>query len=185
MENNIWMKRFSWALSFLIIFVTIISIRNNRQENPNFLDNQLLEIEQYFSQRDIKNISVSQANVAWHLDHTLKTINNVCMALQDSNPEEYNSTFNFRRILVHTLGNIPRGIAQSPPSVQPPEIILLDSLISQLNEAREHVHQISNLEEHTYFAHPVFDHLDRDQSRRFLEVHTNHHLKIIKDILEE
>ncbi len=179
------MKRVSWVLSFLVVGVTIISIRNNRQDDPHFLDGQLLEIENYFSQRDVENTAVSQANVAWHLDHTLKTINRISERLRASNPEEYHSQFNIQRIVVHTSGTIPRGRAQSPQSVRPPNVVQLDSLQLQLTEARQNLSAISSLDENAFFAHPVFDHLDRDQTRRFLEIHTNHHLKIIKDILGE
>ncbi len=179
------MKRVSWALSLLVILITIISIVNNREDDPNFLDGQLLEVAHYFSQREIKNEAVSQANVAWHLDHTLKVINNITENLRASNPEEYRSKFNVQRIVVHTSGVIPRGVAQSPQSVRPPDTILLDSLQLQLAMARQNLSTISSLDKNAFFAHPVFDHLDRDQTRRFLEIHTNHHLKIIKDILEK
>ena len=179
------MKRIVWGLIVLIIGITVISVINNREEREDFLDEELIALENYFGQREVQNVQVSQAAVSWHLDHTLKTINTVCTALQASNPQEYNSKFNFQRVLVHTLGNIPRGVAQSPASVRPPEVVHLDSLLLQLEEAKKRVQQISELEEQAYFEHPVFDHLDRDQTRRFLDVHTNHHLKIIRDILEE
>ena len=179
------MKRISWVLSILIILVTLISIRNNREDDPNFLDGQLLEVEHYFAQRDAQNVAVSQANVAWHLDHTLKTINRITENLRASNPEAYTSKFNIQRIVVHTSGIIPRGAAQSPKSVRPPDVVLLDSLQLQMTLARENLSAISSLDKNAFFAHPVFDHLDRDQTRRFLEVHTNHHLKIVKDILGE
>lgn len=179
------MKRVSWALSLLVILITLISISNNREDDPNFLDGQLLEVEGYFAQREILNEEVSKANVAWHLDHMLKTINRITENLVESNPEEYRSEFNIQRIVVHTSGIIPRGAAQSPKSVRPPDTILLDSLQLQLAEARQNLSTISSLDENAFFAHPVFDHLDRDQTRRFLEIHANHHLKIIHDILEE
>ena len=185
MENSINMKRVSWALSLLVILVTIISIRNNREDDPNFLDGQLLEVEQYFAQRDIQNEAVSQANIAWHLDHTLKTINRITETLRASNPEQYHSKFNIQRIVVHTSGVIPRGRAQSPQNVRPPDVVLLDSLQLQLTKARQNLSAISSLDANAFFDHPVFDHLDRDQTHRFLEIHTNHHLKIIKDILGE
>ena len=179
------MKKASWILSILIIVVTIISIRNNRENDLGFLDEQLLEIENYFDQRKVKNVVVSEADVAWHLDHMLKTINRITENLAASNPNNYESKFNMQRIMVHTTGRIPRGVAQSPESVRPPKTILLDSLHLQLKEARLNLVKISELDEKAFFAHPVFDDLDRDQTRRFLEIHTNHHLKIIEDILEE
>ncbi len=184
-ENHIKMKKISWAVSILIIIVTVVSISNNRESDSDFLDSQLLEIEGYFDQRAIKNEAVSQAAIAWHLDHMLKTINRISENLLRSDPNAYIPKFNMQRIVVHTSGIIPRGAAQSPPSVRPPDVVLLDSLTVQLQKARQNLIDISGLDENAFFAHPVFDHLDRDQSRRFLEIHTNHHLKIIQDILGE
>jgi hypothetical protein len=179
------MKKLSWLLSFLIIGLAIISIINNREDDPNFLDDELIEIEKLFEKRAFKNTSVSEADVAWHLDHMLKTINRITENIAASNPKEYDSKFNIQRIVVHTTGKIPRGVAQSPQNVRPPSNILLDSLHLQLKEAKQNLEKISELNEKAFFAHPVFDDLDRDQTRRFLEIHTRHHLKIIKDILEE
>jgi len=179
------MKKISWGITLAIITITIISVVNNRESDPNFLDDELLEIEAYFTKKEVQNAVVSQANFAWHLDHILKTINSITENLVASNPEEYDSKFNIQRILVHTSGTIPRGAAQSPQSVTPPDTILLDSLGIQWEQAWKSMEKISGLDENAFFAHPVFDHLDRDQTRRFLEIHTNHHLKIIKDILGE
>lgn len=179
------MKKVIWALIVVIIGATTISIINNREHNKDFLDAELMTIQNYFGQREGNNPQVSEANVAWHLDHSLKTINRICEALIASNPEDYHSKFNIQRIVVHTTGRIPRGAAQSPQSVRPPDVILLDSLRWQLEAARTNLDKISALEEHAFFAHPVFDQLDRDQTRRFLDIHTNHHLKIIEDILDE
>lgn len=179
------MKKVIWGLIFLIIGATLVSIINNRESNANFLDDELDRIQKYFEQRHSHNPKVSQANVAWHLDHSLKTINRISERLMASNPKDYHSKFNVQRIVVHTTGRIPRGVAQSPQSVRPPSEVQLDSLRLQLAAARKNLREISQLEAHAFFAHPVFDHLDRDQSRRFLDIHTNHHLKIIEDILTE
>lgn len=173
------------AITILVLLaIILIAVRiNNRETEKDFLVSQLAEVEALFDHRKTANLSVSQANVEWHLDHTLKTINRISSALIASDPERYESKFNMQRVFVHTTGHIPRGAAQSPANVRPPEQIELDSLHAQLELARTNLSLIHKLTEKAYFEHPVFDHLDRDQTRRFLEVHTNHHLKIIEDIM--
>jgi hypothetical protein len=172
---------------FGIILLILFSLVqwNKRESLPDFLDEEFVEIEQLFEKRNNSNTKVSEANVAWHLDHLLKTINQVSKKLMNSDPENFNSNFSAQRTFVHTSGIIPRGVAQSPENVRPPEVILLDSLKIQLKEAKINVEKITNLDEKANFEHPVFNQLDRDQTRRFLDVHTNHHLKIIRDILEQ
>ena len=165
--------------------ITVISVINNRVSNPDFLEEELNAIESYFSQKEVANEAVSQADVAWHLDHILKTINRISKDLISSDPDSFKPQFNVQRVMIHTTGIIPTGVGQSPPGATPPDEVLLDSLRLQLTWARENLNNISALEERAYFAHPVFDHLDRDQARRFIQIHTHHHLKIIRDILGE
>lgn len=179
------MKQLSWGITALVLVITAISVSNNRESDIDFLEDQLISVADYFEERDLKNEEVSQADVAWHLDHILKTINRLTDALVASDPKEYKASMNFQRILVHTTGFIPRGEAQSPASVRPPNVILLDSLYWQLERTKVNLDLIATLDENAHFAHPVFGSLDRDQTRRFIEIHTNHHLKIIRDILGE
>ncbi|MDT0606592.1 DUF1569 domain-containing protein [Croceitalea rosinachiae] len=175
------------GLGLLIIVLVFIGayLFNNRESNPDFLDDELAEIENYISKRDSKNTAVSQADVAWHLDHMLKTINRISEAVEKSNPEEYVYGFSIQQVVVHTSGMIPRGAAQSPQNVRPPQVIVTDSIYIQLQEAKQNITQLNSFDKNAYFDHPVFNKLDRDQTRRFLAIHTKHHLKIIKDILGE
>ena len=170
-------------LSFLFLILMVILWNDSETDNSD-LEKQLLEIEMLIPKRDIKDAAVSQAPVAWHLDHMLKTINRISENLTSSKPEFYNPDFSLQRVVVHTTGYIPRGAADSPNNVRPPKTILPDSLNIQLARAKESISAISKLEEDAYFEHPVFKNLNRDQTRRFLEVHTNHHLKIVGDILK-
>jgi len=172
-----------FAVIILILFVLIQWKGSER--STHFLDSEFVEIEQLFEEKDRLNTNVSQANVAWHLDHLLKTINQISNSLLESDPATYSSNFNLQRIVVQTSGIIPRGAAQSPANVRPPDVIHLDSLNIQLAEAKKNIFKINALTEKANFEHPVFDVLDRNQTKRFLDVHTNHHLKIIRDILEE
>ena len=179
------MKKFGLGLLIIILVLIGTYLFNNRESNPDFLDDEFAEIENYISKRDSKNTAVSQADVAWHLDHMLKTINRISEAVENSNPKEYAYTFNMQQIVVHTSGMIPRGAAQSPQNVRPPQVIATDSIYIQLKEARQKIDLLGALDKKAYFDHPVFNKLDRDQTRRFLDIHTNHHLKIIEDILAE
>lgn len=179
------MKKIAFILGIILIgLIAFVQLRK-RETSPDFLDKEFGEIEQLFAKRDFSNPEVSKANVAWHLDHMLKTINQVSKKLIDSDPDAFRPNFSPQRTFVHTSGIIPRGAAESPQNVRPPEVILLDSLERQLSLAKINLTKITDLNEKANFQHPIFKQLDRDQTRRFLDVHTNHHLKIIKDILEE
>jgi len=68
--------------------------------------------------------------------------------------------------------------------VKPPEVILKSAIIDQLEEARQNIKRIQNLDERAYFKHPVFGNTNKFKVARFLDTHTNHHLKIVKSILK-
>ncbi len=179
------MKKIELGLLVLVLAITIAYLINNKESDAGFLNDEFTKIEQLVSKRDAKNTQVSSASVAWHLDHMLKTINQISDRVIDSNPDDYTYNFNIQQVVVHTTGMIPRGAAQSPQNVRPPKVIQTDSIYIQLKDAKTKISKLISLDEDAYFEHPVFDNLDRDQTRRFLEIHTKHHLKIIKDILDE
>ncbi|MCK8522088.1 DUF1569 domain-containing protein [Aquimarina sp. D1M17] len=149
------------------------------------MKSELNKIEKYLIYRDSLNEEVSRVAVAWHLDHSLKVINGICDSLHKSDPEAYVRKFNMPRLLSFTLGYIPRGRAQAPQSVLPPDTIKTDDIVLQLSMARDKLKHIGNLDDHSNFKHPVFDRLNKKQAKRFIEIHTRHHLKIVKDILKE
>ena len=148
------------------------------------LNKEFLKIEEYFDNIDQINLNVSKTSVGWHIDHSLKVINKVCETLIISNPKEFQQGFNLKRRIIFALGFFPRGKARSPKRVLPPEVILISDLKSQLEEAKSNLKNIQELEEDCFFTHPIFKKLNKKQTLKFMGLHTNHHLKIIKDIIK-
>lgn len=143
------------------------------------------EIEMYIPQKEIKNSAVSASTIGWQLDHSLKVINAVCQWTINSNPKDYKWKFNFWRSVLLPLGYFPRGKAKAPKHVLPSEVITSNALKQQLETAKAFIPTIANLPNDVYFKHPLFNMLTKRQTIRFLEIHTNHHLKIVKDILKK
>lgn len=149
------------------------------------LDSQFALIKEYLKDIEKENLKVSKANIGWHLDHSLKVINSVFETLKNSNSSEYKKGFNKLRFIVFLLGRFPRGKARSPKRVLPPAIILKEDIESQLNLAIKNSENIDKLHENQYFTHPLFKQLNKKQTVKFLRLHTNHHLKIVRDILKK
>ena len=142
------------------------------------------ELESYIAVKDKRNDVVSKSDVAWQIDHSLKVLNLVSDSIINSNPEDYKWRFNKWRLLFFTLGYIPRGKGRAPKIVKPPEIISLDDLKAQLQLAYKNVDGLKPLHKNANFTHFIFGQLNRDKTIQFLKLHTNHHLKIIRDILK-
>ncbi|MGY0391505.1 DUF1569 domain-containing protein [Bizionia sp. KMM 8389] len=151
--------------------------------NPTKTQFLITSLASYLENAETSNPQVSDANIAWHIDHSCKVINQVSKALIESEPSLYTNNFSFVGKVFFTLGFFPRGKAKAPKHVLPPDVILKENLISQLEKAQQNVLKITELETNAHFKHPFFGNINKKRIFRFLELHTAHHLKIIKTIL--
>lgn len=142
------------------------------------------QLESHIKNYEKTNPAVSKATVGWQIDHSFIVINTVVGQIKKSNPKEYKWKFNKNRFLVFIiLRKIPRGKVRAPKAVQPFEEITLEHLKKQLEITRKNIAELDSLEDNNYFTHPFMGDLNLKRTVRFLELHTNHHLKIIEDIL--
>jgi hypothetical protein len=143
------------------------------------------QLESHISKHDVKKSKVSKSTIGWQIDHSLKVINNVIKSLQSSDPDLYKNNFSFLGKFFFTLGFFPIGRAKAPKYVKPPEVILEKELIAQIQRAKSNIETLNTLEVNAFFKHPLFGNINTKRVHRFLELHTNHHLKIIKDVLRD
>lgn len=149
------------------------------------LQDRLNELENYFPNRDVEVNQISKASVGWHLDHSFKVFEKVSDVLINSDASKYKWQFNFWRTYCFLVNGFPRGKAKAPKAVRPKDEISKESLQNQLQECENRVEELSSLPANANFKHPIFGYLNKKQSLKFLNLHTEHHLKIIRDILEE
>lgn len=143
------------------------------------------ELESYISKQSLSNPAISNATIGWQIAHTLKVIDGVSQTVVKSNPKDYKWHFNFTRIVILSTKKIPRGKAKAPKTVRPlEEDMKEDALISFIQKSRKSIEAVLNTAPKAYFDHPYFGLLKRDKAIRFLEIHTEHHLKIIRDIVK-
>lgn len=128
--------------------------------------------------------SVSTAPVGWHIEHSLLVVDVTISGMQKSDPLDYRRKFSFWKSLFFLLGRFPRGRGRAPKSVRPNESIDEKQLTAHLQHTVDLLKIIPTLNKHQYMKHPYFGMLHRDETVRFLELHTKHHLKIIRDILK-
>lgn len=105
-------------------------------------------------------------------------------SIQKSNPDDYRKTFNFNRLLVFVMNKIPRGKVRAPKAVQPKENFTTESLKVHLENSKLNLEKLSALNPNAYFNHPFMGHLNLKSTIRFIKLHTQHHLNIIKEITE-
>ena len=149
------------------------------------LEAQLEEMRDYVPHKAQLNIKVSKAPVGWHLAHNLKVIHSILTTLENSDPDQYRSSFSWKKELVYLTGMIPRGKARAPKKVIPEENISEGELRQQIDSAKTGINLIASHSRNSFFEHPFFGHIKRDETAKFLVIHTEHHLKIIRDILNK
>jgi hypothetical protein len=144
----------------------------------------LNDLESKIASKDSINPLVSTSDVSWHIAHSLKVISKIVETVKISNPQEYQWQFNFKRTLVGTLGFIPRGKGKAPKSVLPTDNHSSDQLHEQFQTIKQMLLELEHLDAKCHFMHPYFGQLNLKQTKKFLALHTKHHLKIIDDILK-
>ena len=145
----------------------------------NLLNNLEAQIDNYSS----LNKAISEGNVGWHIVHSCLVINSVCGAVVKSDASKFIKKFSFKAFLVLLLNSFPRGKAKAPSFTMPSEELSPTSILKSIQAARTSIEALSKADKNQYFTHPIFGDLNTGQTFKFLGVHTNHHLKIIKDIL--
>ena len=149
------------------------------------LQNLISQLESKISQCETTNLVVSGGSVGWHIEHSLKTIDQIVTACENSNPSNYQWHFNFKRFLIMSIAKkIPRGKARAPKIVRPEGDISTESLTLSLEKVKENLKNWRNLDKNANFPHPFFGILNKKETEKFLLLHTKHHLMIIKDILK-
>ncbi len=148
------------------------------------LEKLLQTIESLLSKTDVTNENISKASVGWHLEHSLLIINGSLKGLTMTNPQYYKPKFSIKKFVFLNFGVIPRGKIKSPKQFIPLENRTKGSIEKLLNLAKERLEAVKNLPAKSYITHPFLGDLDKKTTLKFLGLHTNHHLKIIDDILK-
>ncbi len=144
----------------------------------------LNEVKQKLPMIDRQNEAISKAPVGWHIQHSLMVINVIISSLEKSEEKNYKWRPNFLRTVIMTAGKFPRGKAQSPKSVRPKEKFSLDKLQADFIATETNLEKLDSLPKSSFFTHPIFGDMKLKPAIRFLKLHTNHHLKIIEDIIK-
>ena len=150
--------------------------------NTNRITKYITIIESYLPEYEASNPKISTSTVGWQLDHSLKVINGVIMLLKNAPTGKQPKVTLFGLFCLWTR-YIPRGKGKAPKTVMPPETINLSELHHQIETAKQLLADLKNIPQKATFKHPYFGVLTKTQTIKFIEVHTKHHLKIIKDIL--
>jgi hypothetical protein len=147
------------------------------------IDKLLVSLEDKFNYFESRNEHVSNGSVGWHIEHSLLVIIKIYESISNSDYNKYEWKFRLRWLIFYLSGSFPRGKAKAPPAVLPSEAINLESLKTSVELARKSIIGLKSCHANQFFVHPIFGKLNKKSTMVFFAIHTNHHLKIINDIL--
>ncbi len=146
------------------------------------LENQLAEIESFFSKQELIDSNISSASIGWHMEHSLLVIDGIIYSLSKSIPENYKPTFNWSKQFIFLRKQIPRGKARAPKSVVPTNFDS-EHLLKHIQKTKEYIKRLANQKPGQFFNHPGLGALTLKDTVKFLQIHTHHHLQIMREIL--
>ncbi|GAK89272.1 hypothetical protein JCM19297_1100 [Nonlabens ulvanivorans] len=114
----------------------------------------------------------------------MRVFNGIPQALESSSPQDFKPQWSFIKWIIMTFKKIPRGKGRAPKHVLPEDHITKADLLQQIQLAENGLENIEQLDARCHFKHPLFGHLNLKESQKFLAIHTEHHLKIIRDIFK-
>ena len=146
------------------------------------LRKQLDELESFIPQLDVRNEAISASSVGWQMEHDLLVISSVIEGVKRSDSTKYKWRFKPLKYVILWRGVIPRGKVGAPKIVTPGEITQ-ETLRAHVALCRQRLAELEQVGMDHYFTHPFFGDLKKKETLRFLYVHTEHHLKIIREML--
>jgi len=172
-------------MKYLVTLLFFLFLNNVSIAQEMELNKEFLKIEAYLPAMENLNNNVSKAPIKWHLLHSLQVINNVIDEATNSDSKNFNSKSNFKWWYVSTFGKIPKGEVTAPDNANPKFNITNKDIKTALENAKLSLSKWSDLNKNNFYVHHVLLNLNKRKIKRFLKVHTRHHLRIVRDILED
>lgn len=143
---------------------------------------QLTQLEGFIELHQNLHESISGESIGWHIAHSCQVINTITNAIVNSDPTNARPKFSGLYYLIMLTNHIPRGKVKAPKIVIPEKSISKAEIMEAISLAKANLQTLASTQKNKYFTHPIFGDLNVSKTLRFFTVHTNHHLKIIKDI---
>lgn len=144
---------------------------------------QIAELRDLIEDAEVQDGSVSAWSVGMHIQHCALSMSGIAKQLLGCDEKPLGGPTSIGWLVLKTR-QIPRGGAQAPEGTIPRPDETPEALNGMLTLAATLVEQVPDIAEDSWFQHFALGFLTRDRALRFVEIHNEHHLAIIEDILK-
>ena len=147
------------------------------------IEKRIDDLHDYIVYAEKHSNDISTVNVGWHIEHTLLVIIKIIETVSKSDASQYKWKLNWTRIIVFLINRFPRGKANAPDIVKPIQHTSPD-FEAIFTQARKSISTLKQVQANNFFLHPIFGNLNKKNTFIMLDIHTRHHIYIIKDIIK-
>jgi len=150
---------------------------------------QAAQMRRTFSEAggDLATIPVPKSSwcAAAHFDHMIKVAHSILYVLAKPEIVAAPRGINLLGRIVLVLGWMPRGRAQAPERLRGGAVTVeeLQARLTELEAMLDRVAGRTDAPTVPILRHPTFGGLTREQALRFIIIHTEHHLKIVRTVI--
>lgn len=131
-----------------------------------------------------KTDTVSAWSVGQHAEHVLSATSILAVLLSRNRKSDGKTDQSPIKHLLITHGSMPRGIAHAPEGTLPAPDPTTEDLAKMILTCSNRVGRLVRTDADAVVPHPYLGELYRDEALMFMDIHLNHHLSIIADIVK-
>ena len=132
---------------------------------------------------EVRSSEVSDWSVGQQIEHVVRATSALTvLILRNRKPDGTGEQLPIKQMLLEH-GSIPRGIAQAPEVSLPGTDTSRKELEALILKCRNRTSRLSAVDVESVAPHPYLGEMNRDEILRFMVIHLDHHIGIMRDIL--
>ena len=125
---------------------------------------------------------ISEWSIGQHAEHVVRATSALTILVMRNRASEGSNESGAMKVALLNQGFIPRGVAQAPEGTLPAEETDIDALNQLILKTSNRIRRLAEVGPDAAAIHPYLGEMKRDEAIRFMEIHLDHHLQIMREI---
>ena len=127
-------------------------------------------------------VDISKWSIGQHAEHVVRATSALTILVLRNHASEGSNVSEALKVALLKQGFIPRGVAQAPEGTLPAEETDIDALNQLILKTSNRIRRLADVGPDAAAIHPYLGDMKREEAIRFMEIHLEHHLKIMHEI---